>query len=274
MRVAPFLCLTPVLFACGDETVSPNPVQVTFSASIGAASPVCGQTYADLGSDRDPFTLRDLRFYVSELEVGGQSVTLDDDGTWQDGQVALLDFETGGSECELGTAATRDVVVGTVDGDVGTGLAFTVGVPFDMNHLDASIATGPLSLTSMFWNWRGGYKFIRVDGRTGDKAFNVHLGSTGCDGDAAMGGTTNCANPNRIRVELADWNPDTSVVSLDLARMFEGVSLSQSSTVPAAGCQSFPNDGDCPAVFDNLGLPYAGTPASGAQTVFTLGSRG
>lgn len=257
------------VIACGDD--EPVSVQIQFDATVDGQAPVCGQTYSGLGANSEPFTLKDLRFYVSDLRVGSdaQPVSLDDDGTWQNGRIALLDFETGGSECELGTSQTRSVVSGEVEGPVeGRGLRFTVGIPFELNHQDVGLAEGPLSLTAMFWNWQGGYKFIRVDGSSGESPFNVHLGSTACDGDPAMGGTTTCSNSNRVDVELPDFDPTTSVVEFDVARLLESATLSTNTPMTAPGCQSFPSDPECPPVFDNLGLGYGGMPPSGPQTVF------
>ena len=34
-----------------------------------------------------------------------------------------------------------------------------MGVPFESNHRDSTIAPSPLNITAMFWNWQGGYKF-------------------------------------------------------------------------------------------------------------------
>ncbi|PJN92728.1 metallo-mystery pair system four-Cys motif protein, partial [Amaricoccus sp. HAR-UPW-R2A-40] len=43
------------------------------------------------------------------------------------------------------------------------GLAFEIGVPFDLNHGDPTLAPAPLDLTAMFWTWRGGYKFLKFE---------------------------------------------------------------------------------------------------------------
>lgn len=263
------MALTAV--ACGDDGALQEPVEVTFAALSGGEPVGCGDTLPGLDASGEDFVLRGLRFFVSDLRLDGQPVDLDDDGRWQDGSVALLDFETGGSDCLLGTPDTRDHVTGTVAADVGAGtLSFVVGVPFASNHGDVAAATGPLSLTSMFWNWQGGYKFVRLDGSANGAPYNFHLGSTGCDGGPS-GGVTTCMNPNRVTVSLPDFDPATSIVVLDLDALFDGAGFVNTPDTPP-GCMSAPGDPECEAVFGNLGLSYGGG-AAGAQSAFVAAAR-
>ena len=44
-----------------------------------------------------------------------------------------------------------------------TGLLFTVGVPFALDHVDAATAPAPLNFTAMNWVWQAGFKFIRSE---------------------------------------------------------------------------------------------------------------
>jgi len=258
------------LSACGEDAdpADSTAVELRFAADAGGQTLSCGDTYA-VGDGS--FEYRGLRFFVSDLALGpaGSRVplALDDDGQWQDGAVALLDFEDGGSSCAVGTSETRTIVRGRVDGEApARGLAFTLGVPFEANHQDVAQATGPLSLTSMFWNWQGGYKFLRLDGFADGEAYNVHLGSTGCDG-GPTGGVTNCMNPNRVRVELDDYEAGDAIL-LDLATLLGGATLTNTASTPP-GCMSAPGDPECGAVFDNFGLAYDGS-VPGAQTAFTV----
>ena len=257
--------------ACGDDAdpAGTAAYEIGFAALADGRPLACGDTYDGLGDGT--FEYRGLRFFVSDVALGTGSdrepLTLDDDGQWQDGQVALLDFEDGASECALGTAETRTVVRGRLErAPASDGLSFTVGVPFDANHQDVAQATGPLSLTSMFWNWQGGYKFMRLDGFASGEAYNFHLGSTGCDG-GPTGGVTACMNPNRVEVELDQW-ADGDVVLLDLAALLDGALLTNTASTPP-GCMSAPNDPECGPVFQNVGLAY-GASGPGAQTAFSV----
>jgi uncharacterized repeat protein (TIGR04052 family) len=99
--------------------------------------------------------------------------------------------------CRNGTAATNTAVRGTcARGHAYTGVRFTLGVPFSRNHGDPTVAPSPLNNTAMFWNWQGGYKFLKFDtassgqpattkapdpqGGGNASGFSVHLGSTVC----------------------------------------------------------------------------------------------
>lgn len=255
---------------CGEDPASfSDEVEIRFAALANGEPLRCGDSY-QVGDGS--FEYRGLRFFVSDVGLGpasdSQSVTLEDDGQWQDGQVALLDFEDGGSVCAVGTVETRAVVQGRLEDAneaPSRGLSFTLGVPFASNHQDVAQATGPVSLTSMFWNWQGGYKFLRLDGFAGGGAYNVHLGSTGCDG-GPMGGVTSCANPNRVEVVIEDFELG-DVVLLDIGALLDGASLSNTADTPP-GCMSAPNDPECDAVFENLGLSYGGS-NPGPQTAFS-----
>lgn len=259
--------------ACGDDadTVPQSRTfTIEFAGEVNGQSAQCGATYDGVGTPGGSYTLGDFRFYVHDvrlLEAGtGAEVpmTLDDAGVWQDGTVALLDFEDG---CAGGTAQTNSVVVGTAPEGVYDGLRFVLGVPFASNHQDAAVAASPLNVTAMFWNWNGGYKFARIDGNTDGNAFRFHLGSTGCEMDT--GGTvTTCANPNRVQVSLTDFDPDSMTVVADHGRLLALTDTSTSVNAVQPGCQSNPADEDCITIFDRLGLPFGGNAPSGNQVLF------
>lgn len=61
------------------------------------------------------------------------------------------------------------------------GVRFDVGVPRELNHLDATTAKSPLSIEDgMFWAWNSGYIFLSVHGKTtvsgADKDVALHVG--------------------------------------------------------------------------------------------------
>ena len=143
-------------------------ITINFAALVGEQEFVCGESYDAVGVAESNITPTDFRFYVSEMALiddQGNAVPLEleQDGKWQYQNVALLDFEDGTGVCDNGTAETRTTVLGTVPQGDYQSLQFTLGVPEQLNHDDAAIAPSPLNLTSMWWNWQGGYKFLRVD---------------------------------------------------------------------------------------------------------------
>lgn len=255
-------------------------VEIRFAAKVGATAFSCASTYADMGSSNATWVPLDFRLYVHDvrlLTASGAEVplTLTQDGTFQYQNLALLDFEDRSGTCANGNAPTNAVVRGTLPaGMTGpfNGVRFTLGVPFALNHGDAATQPSPLNLTSLWWNWQGGHKFLRIDGRITDASgavlvpsWNIHLGSTGCNGTAA-GGVTMCTNPNRPTVTLMGFDPTRNTVVADLDRLVAGSNLSRS--VAAPGCMSDPGDSDCARVFANLGIPFGGMP--GAQSFFRV----
>ena len=90
-------------------------------------------------------------------------MALDQDGIWQLDGSALLDFEDATAACANGTPETNAVVKGSVPEGQYMGLLFDIGLPFDQNHGDPTLAASPLNLTEMFWSWQAGYKFIKID---------------------------------------------------------------------------------------------------------------
>jgi len=62
------------------------------------------------------------------------------------------------------------------------GIRFNVGVPRELNHLDASTQQLPLGVNSgMFWTWNPGYIFYRLEGTAflpgGNRKWIVHMGT-------------------------------------------------------------------------------------------------
>ncbi|PSN19865.1 metallo-mystery pair system four-Cys motif protein [filamentous cyanobacterium CCP5] len=169
MQTAPVLTLAALAVtpAISLAQSSPQTVSIQFAAKVGERPFSCSESYL-LGTANTQVMPTDFRLYVSEvalIDADGNAVPLEleQDGQWQYQNVALLDFEDRTGACANGTVETRNQVVGTVPAGGYQGLRFTLGVPFDLNHEDATLAPSPLNLTSLWWNWRGGYKFLRVD---------------------------------------------------------------------------------------------------------------
>jgi uncharacterized repeat protein (TIGR04052 family) len=149
------------------------------------------------------------------------------------------------------------------------GVAFTLGVPFARNHGDLAAQPAPLSLSRLFWSWNGGYKFLRVDLRAaqGDSAATgwvIHLGSTGCTGEAGAKSPTSCAQPNRADVALAGFDPSRDVIVADLGALLARSDVRRNQPQTALGCMSAPGDSDCGGLFASLGLAHPA--ATGADT--------
>ncbi|HVN84338.1 MAG TPA: MbnP family copper-binding protein [Candidatus Binatia bacterium] len=217
------------------------------------------------------FTPFDLRFYVYGVELLDQRgattpVRLTNDDTWQHDGVALLDFETGSGTCADGTRGTHMILSGHVDAGRYVGLRFVVGVPFERNHADPTMADPPLNLGRMHWGWQGGFKFFRFEGNGPHGAVRVHLGSTGCAG--TIGHITECARPNRAVVQLDGFVPGRNRIALDLAPLVAMGGVRPDAKQPAS-CMSDMDDNGCRVAFDAFGLDLQTGKPLGAQHLFS-----
>ena len=186
------LCCSLALAACGGSSgggdsggsTPSTDLNVQFAAQVADDAVECGQTYSGVGEGvQDTYQVNDFRFYIADVHFHGNGRTVDvdleQDGVWQFENLALLDFEDGCGDA--GTPEMNKTITGTPQGDI-TGLdefCFTLGVPFDKNHIDEATADSPLNASGMLWAWTSGRKFLRVDG-VGDPggqnvAYNVHL---------------------------------------------------------------------------------------------------
>ncbi|MEL7494788.1 MAG: MbnP family copper-binding protein [Cyanobacteria bacterium J06554_11] len=280
-----------------DTPAESQVVTIEFEGVVGDDPFACGETY-QIGSEGTTVTPLDFRLYVSEvalLDVEGNAVplVLEQDGLWQHQNVALLDFEDKTGGCVNGTGETRAQVVGAVPAGEYSGLRFTVGVPFALNHIDSTLAPSPLNLTSLWWNWNFGYKFMRLDFDTSvdtalsssfstesatqkgtevhaasSQAFAIHLGSVGCQLDSAQA-PIRCTSPNQAEVLLPGFNPTQNVVVADISALLADTNLSENQEGTAIGCMSSPQDSDCGGIMQNIGLPFPNRPV-GEQTFFSI----
>lgn len=253
---------------------APKNINLQFAGEINGQPFACGQSYGNVGTTKSTITPSDFRLYVSEVKLVRKDgstvpVQLTQDGIWQYQNVALLDFENGTGPCRNGTAPTNTSVRGTVPAGDYTGVEITVGVPFALNHQDPTVAPSPLNSTAMFWNWQGGYKFIKFDtsssGISPQKpaaanvvgpvtGYSMHLGSTVCAAASRTQAPQSCKNGNRIVVRLDQFDPSKNVVVADMGAVLAQANVDVNAPGTAAGCMSAPDDSDCPPVMQSLGL--------------------
>ena len=267
---------TSMAAAPGGETN--RPVVLRFKPMVGDKPFACGESYPDIGVTHSTITPTDFRLYVHNVrlvDAAGKEtpVALAQDGKWQFENLALLDFENGSGPCSNGTPETHDYVKGAAPPGNYTGVRFTVGVPFNLNHAEPAKQPSPLNLTQMFWVWNVGYKFMRIEVKsTGmPQGWFVHLGSTGCTPNTTRQTVpTSCAFPNRPEVSFNNFDIKRDVVILDLKKLLEGANVDTNQPQTPEGCMSGQKDSDCAPVFANLGLPFGVQPAS-EQKFFSVG---
>lgn len=267
------LSATPAL---ADQSVTIN-----FAGEIAGKTFSCAETFDGIGAKATTVKGIDYRLFVSNpalLRADGtaQPIALDQDGKWQLDGLALLDFEDGTAGCATGTAETNTSLRGTVPEGDYVGLTFELAVPFAQNHNDPTLAAAPLNTTAMFWNWQGGYRFVRIDmvpvdkAADGPKGWFLHLGSTQCPAASKTESpTADCKNPNHLPVSFATFDPAQNVVVIDPATVVAEADMTVNAPDTSPGCMSFPGDADCVTVMTKLGQTYDDIPA-GAQQLVTM----
>lgn len=256
---------------------SQGDVSVRFVLKNGQTPVDCRHPLTGLGQSHVDARLKDARFYISDLRLisdRGDAVSVRlDRNNWQYSNVALLDFEDAGNDCKGGTPGLNDRVSGSVPAGRYVGVSFVLGVPVNgqdesgavvsLNHSSTETSPPPLDLAAMGWSWQAGRKFLKVEvvpeggvtlpsGRRA-QAWFVHLGSTGCIGNPATGETVRCANENRLTVRFPAFDPARQQVVLDIGVLFAGSDLNRDEG-GAVGCMSGPDDPECKAIFQAIGL--------------------
>jgi uncharacterized repeat protein (TIGR04052 family) len=259
--------------ACSEDVQAPaEPTEaaftVNFAGTVGDLNFACGQSYTGIGTSGSELTPHDFKLYIHDvrlIKADGEEIplALDQDNPFQHEDLVLLDFEDASGPCANGTTQTNAAATGTAPAGQYTGVAFTFGVPFELNHADAALAATPLNLTTMFWGWQSGYKFLRVEGTsTGlPDGIRIHMGSAGCEmGDD--GAVSQCANPNRSEILIEGFDPSADTIAVDLAALLATSNIDENAENTPGLCMASPTDADCAPIFEALGI------GSGSQSFF------
>ncbi len=238
-----------VLLACAWSVLlggcdRPQAVQVRFKPDVGATA------------------LQRLQFYVSDVELLQPSgewrpLALSASPPWQGEHVALLDLD---SRSDQG----RTQVEGTIDAGMYTGVRFSVGVPFKLNHSNVLTANAPLNRAELFWTWQSGYKFLRLELTDEQHAGAFHLGSTGCSSASALRPPQQpCARPNVMRVELRGFDPLRQAIEVRVADIV--AALQQSARAACTG--DYEREAGCASAFMMTGLDVRTGKCTGADGI-------
>jgi len=245
------LLLISIALSCASCSEPPQTIEIPFFV---------GWAGEPLACDDGQLALSDLRLYAADIEL------LAEDGSAHRLQkLAFIDLEDGSASCQNGTTELSAIVAGSAPDREYNGLRFTLGVPFESNHADPLSAPAPLDNPAMHWHWRSGYKFLRAGVRTVDDGFWIHLGSAGCEG--TVGNITGCRFPNRVSVELAEFDPLQHRVMIDLQALMGGVDLLDGER---SDCSSGPPETSCIEPFRALGIDFETGETIGRQQLFSV----
>lgn len=211
-------------------------------------------------NNQQQWLIRQLAFFVSELTFYSQDFALKPDllsSPWQTADLTLVKPQL--ADCSKPKEEVNNLAIdqskfnnwltfsAPVNVENSDALSFTLAVPFSLNHLNPLQQPSPLNIPSMFWSWRSGHKFFRIDLQAADKNWVFHLGSVGCESASTMRAPQKqCVQPNRLTFRLAKLYDGTKLV-LHLDRLLQGTTLKSSESCLFHGGQD-----SCQTLLENL----------------------
>ena len=219
-----------------------------------------------LESHQQVWSIRQLAFFVSDVKLSGENIEHQpqlSSTPWQTDDVVLIQPDLADcaakSESEDKTAEnvhgaleelkTNNYLhfLAPVDLDSLELFSFTLAVPFELNHQNPLLQPSPLNLPSMFWSWRSGHKFFRLDMQGPDKNWVFHLGSVGCTAASTMRSPQGeCVQPNRVRFQLHKKRDGTKLV-MHLDRLIANTSMQNNDS-----CLFHSGQDSCNILMSNL----------------------
>lgn len=255
------------LSACGGSSSSDSDteqgttdINLAFAAQLNSAELQCGLNSETVGSAQTPADIKYFGAYISELEVATatgefQKVTLNSaENSDVERGISLITF-CGNQDAVSEETTVYNQIQGTVTESADyTRVRFTLGVPEQYNHLDATQTEGILAKSIfMHWNWTAGYKHIRMD----VAGWNIHLGSTNCSGEGKNDPDSVCSNDNRPTYTLDNMDLSADKIVFDYATLVNNSDVSMNTENTPPGCMSGGNDPECGEIFKALGLDLA-----------------
>jgi len=314
-KIATALALAASAWGCGSASQSGDAAMeamglvrhdIAFQPLVGTEPWSCSGTYM-MGTpptEAKPSNLHMFVYDVSLVRSDGSATQLTlDKNEWQGNfddikhNVALLDFDDGTGNCRFADPETHTSVTGWAPkADDYTGISFRIGLPTELNHIDAGLAPPPMNRPGLWWAWKAGNILLRADfdtqnqdshrARTKDDAFappgwqlwlaEAGYGDQACTGDVDTG--YSCANQFQPKVVLSPFDTATDRAALDLGALLQGVDMNRTEfdVYPTAadpkitdatitgypmpdyfvGCYTDRVDGECSVIFPHLGLDW------------------
>ena len=192
-----------------------------------------------------------LAFFMSDVRLSSHGKTFSVESAPQ-APINLVRLSTASCTARLDLSAER----APQQGDT---LHFTLGVPFTLNHQNPVTQPSPLNEPDMFWTWRNGYKFLRLDMSTEQDDWAYHLGSVGCQSDSAVRSPTyHCAQPNLSHHQITVRQDAPFTLFLHLDALLDGVTLTHTNRCVMHG----ETEVSCAHLFGNL--------SNSAKPLFTM----
>lgn len=264
------LCALGYGYSLAPLTSKPMKVQLLWQDK-----PLNCQSTFTAGQEHNTWFIEQFQFFISNIQFGSDSLG------WQEVKLSETAFQTEntvllGTKCLTTQQSTTLANAGnwnikfaenTVISE-NSRIRFSLGVPFESNHLNPISQKSPLNLPSMFWVWQTGHKFMRLELAGNNKQWLFHLGSTGCQSASVMRAPKKaCRYPNRFDFDIPIENNDGEQIALniDLAALLKNVSLTAVSS-----CQSETDSMSCQQLFSNLSLEKGRDSTANATEIFTI----
>ena len=195
-----------------------------------------------------PVQIDDLRFFIHNvylIDSRGNKLNFHFDSEQPATQgVALIDLRKN---------SNRHFVSGWVQSIATSfsGIEFVVGVPFQLNHTDPLTAPAPFNDMTMFWVWRDGYKFFRLDYQTDTDKPAYHLGSTGCQSPSPVRPPQQlCDQSNTIKITLHGFDPLVKGIKVNINALIAAMDNVENKRCTG----NYAEDNACLEVYSQLGL--------------------
>jgi len=283
---------------------------------VGGQPISCGGAYM-MGTPPTVARPSHFRMFVYDLALiaaeGDTQRLVLDENEWQGNfddvghSVALLDFDDATGNCRYTDAETHTAVTGWAPtAQIFTGLSLGVGIPSELNHLDAGLAPPPLNRPGLWSGWQLGSILVRADFDTthndshrpqtkddkltpGGWQFWLADAGTGpqaCTGEPDLG--YRCPDQFQPKVLFDHFDPTRDQVGLDLGALLQDVDMDRTDfdvaptgrnpeiTDPTvtpypmpdyrAGCFMDRVDGECAVALKRLGIDWVTLAAPDAAT--------
>ncbi|MFT5758398.1 MAG: putative repeat protein (TIGR04052 family) [Alteromonadaceae bacterium] len=238
---------------CSEQNKQTEVLQ--FSPSFGGVTLNCKRFF---NLDNKKWRYQQLQMYISDIELKSE------DGSWQSWPMTVSNFQHSnialiGENCRDNQDSTHwQIELKSIQKfNEKTHIRFTLGIPFELNHLNPLSQPSPLNDSSMFWVWQTGHKFLRLELASADDNWLFHLGSTGCSAPSVMRAPKQpCAQPNQVVVELPfpkqkprQSAQQTKTIQFDLSALLQDTKVTMKTS-----CQSAIDDENCIKPLSHIGV--------------------
>ena len=221
---------------------------------------------ATFESEQQVWTIQQLAFFISNVKLSGENTAVQtqlSSTPWQTDNLVLIQpnlaecapkLESIENSQQIGNLAAEALKSNSrlqftkpIDLDSVQQLSFSLAVPFELNHQNPLLQPSPLNLPRMFWSWRSGHKFFRLDIQSPESNWVFHLGSVGCAAVSTMRSPeSECLQPNRVNFKLHKKHDGTKLV-MHLDRLIANTSLQSSES-----CLFHSDQQSCTILMSNL----------------------